>query len=85
MQTYAEEDVYVLRQPLHAVTDLDGHFRIEGVPTTALKIGAQLGGVGQVQRDVVVHVNVVENVELVLTYTPSDAGVVVKRPAPMIP
>jgi hypothetical protein len=85
MQTYAEEDVYVLRQPLHDVTDLDGHFRIEGVPTTALKIGAQLGGVGQVQRDVVVHVNVVENVELVLTYIPSDAGVVVKRPAPMIP
>jgi hypothetical protein len=74
LQLFVTEDLYVLRQSLHAVTDLLGHFRIEGVPTAALKVGAQFAGIGQAQRDVEVRANVVENVEIVLTYTPSDAA-----------
>jgi len=85
LQTFAKEDVYVLRQPLHAVTDLAGHFRIEGVPAAALKIGAQMATVGQVQRDVEVRTNVVENVELVLTYTPGAIPPVPERKVPIIP
>jgi len=87
MQPFVREDLYVLRQPLHAVTDLDGHFRIEGVPTAALKIGAQLAGIGQVQKDVEVRAKVVENVELVLTYAPVDGGPQLLQPrkVPIIP
>jgi hypothetical protein len=87
LQLFVTEDLYVLRQSLHAVTDLSGHFRIEGVPTAALKVGAQFAGVGQAQRDVEVRANVVENVEIVLTYTPSDAAPPVAPPTkvPYIP
>jgi hypothetical protein len=87
LQLFVTEDLYVLRQSLHAVTDLSGHFRIEGVPTTALKVGAQFAGIGQAQRDVEVRANVVENVELVLTYIPSEAGppVVPTNKVPYIP
>jgi hypothetical protein len=71
MQPFVKEDVYVLLQPLHTVTDLTGHFRIEGVPVGKLKVGAQLGAISsQTQTDVEVLSNVVANVELVLTYTP---------------
>jgi hypothetical protein len=87
LQPYVRVDLYVLRQSLHGVTDLNGHFRIEGVPTAALKVGAGLRGVGEVQKDVEVRANVVENVELVLTYAPGDAGppALPQSKAPFIP
>jgi hypothetical protein len=78
LQTFAREDVYILRHPLHAVSDVAGHFRIDGVPTGKLKVGARLAAVGSEQQvDLEVRANVVENVELVLTYAPNaqvDAG-----------
>jgi hypothetical protein len=85
LQKFVEENVYVLRQPLHAASDIKGHFRIEGVPVGKLKIGAELANVGDVQSDVDVRPTVVENVELVVTYTPSDAGLPKRRPEPVIP
>ena len=85
LQPFVQEDVYVLRQPLHAVSDLDGHFRIEGVPTAALKIGAGLSGLGEARKDITVRAKVVENVELVLTYDPSKAPPPPRLTAPVIP
>ena len=38
---WMEADVYVIGHPLHAVTDEQGHYRIEGVPVGKLKIAAQ--------------------------------------------
>ena len=71
LQPYVSEDVWVFRHPLHAVTDTAGHFRIDGVPVGALKVGAELGAIGsREQADVDVHANVVQNTELVLTYAP---------------
>lgn len=75
MQPFVREEVYVLRQPLHAVSDSRGHFRIDRVPTGMLKVGANLAVIGsEAQKDVEVRENVVQNVEIVLTYSPSDAG-----------
>jgi hypothetical protein len=75
LQPFVREDVYVLLQPLHAVSDLSGHFRIEGVPVGPLKVAAQLLAIGaKAVVDVEVHPNVVEQAELVLTYTPKAAA-----------
>jgi len=74
MQPFVQEVVLVLRQPLHAVTDLSGHYRIDGVPTGSLKVGAQHDALqNEPPKDVDVRANVVENVDLVLTYA-GDAG-----------
>ncbi len=76
MQTFVRQAVVVLLQPLHAVSNLQGHYRIDGVPVGALKVGAQLDALGNRMQpsDVLVRPNVVENVDLVLTYAPSDGG-----------
>jgi hypothetical protein len=75
MQPFVHEDVFVLRQPFHAVTDLNGHYRIDGVPIGTLKVSALLAPIGaSVDRDITIRANVVETADLVLTYTPSDAG-----------
>jgi hypothetical protein len=73
MQPFVRNDVFVLRNPLHAVSDLAGHFRVDGVPVGKLKVGARLPPVGsEAEVDVEVRPNVVESVEVVLTYTPQD-------------
>jgi hypothetical protein len=75
LQPFVREEVYVLLQPLHSVTDKTGHFRIEGVPVGAMSVAAELSAVGgRAVLPVEVHANVVENVELALTYTPKAAG-----------
>jgi hypothetical protein len=80
MQSFVREDLFVLRQPLHAVTDLAGHFRIDGVPVGKLSVGASLATINaDAHTDVDVRASVVEHVELTLVYTPhetppSDAG-----------
>jgi hypothetical protein len=71
MQTYVREDLWVFRHPLHAVTDLSGHFRIDGVPLGPLKVGAELAAIGsKALTEVDVRENVVQNVEIALTYEP---------------
>jgi hypothetical protein len=75
MQPFVRGDVYVLRQPLHAVSDAQGHFRIDGVPVGALRIGAHLAAVlGDAVADVDVAAGAAQHVELVLTYAPGDGG-----------
>jgi hypothetical protein len=71
MQPFVREDVYVLLQPLHTVSDMAGHYRIEGVPAGKVKVSAQLGAIGgRALVDVDVHANVVETADLTLTYAP---------------
>lgn len=75
IQPFVREVVLVLRQPLHAVTDRGGHYRIDGVPTGKLKVGADLEAIaGQEQKDVDVRPNVVEQVNFVLTYAPASSS-----------
>jgi hypothetical protein len=71
MQSFVREDLFVLRQPLHAVTDLNGHYRIDGIPVGKLKVGASLAIIDAgADADVEVRANVVEHADLTLTYTP---------------
>jgi hypothetical protein len=73
IQPFVREVVLVLRQPLHAVTDREGHYRIDGVPTGKLKVGTELEAIaGQAQKNVDVRANVVEQVSFVLTYAPTS-------------
>lgn len=75
LQPFVREEIYVLRHPLHDVTDLNGHFRIDGVPVGKLKVGARLAAIGsEEQVDVNVRANVVENVEINLAYAPNLLG-----------
>jgi hypothetical protein len=70
LQPFIHEDVYVLRQPLHAVTDVAGHFRIAGVPAGHVTVSARLPMIGtDAARDVEVRAGAATGVELTLTYT----------------
>jgi hypothetical protein len=75
LQPFVSGDVYVLRQPLHAVSDDGGRFRIEGVPAQKLQVAAQSSVfAGADLKAVDVPAGRVADVELVLTYAPVDAG-----------
>jgi hypothetical protein len=77
MQPFVHEDLYVFRHPLHAVTDLDGHFRIDGVPVGALKVGVHHPGAGaDAQAPVEIVENIVRRVDLTVTYEPKPAKAV---------
>lgn len=74
LQPFVREVVLVLRQPLHAVTDLAGHYRIDDVPAGHLKAEAILEAVGaDQQKDVAVREQVVEQVDFTLTYREGPA------------
>jgi hypothetical protein len=67
---YISAEVYVLAQPLHAVSDVAGHYRIDGIPVGEVKVNALLGVIQkQVTRPVTVRANVVETLDLALEYT----------------
>jgi hypothetical protein len=75
LQPFVSGDVYVLRQPLHAVSDEAGRFRIDGVPAQKLKVAAQSSAFsGADVKPIDVPAGGVADVELVLTYAPADAG-----------
>jgi hypothetical protein len=86
LQPFVHGDVYVLRQPLHAVSDVRGHYRIDAVPVGKLKVSALLPAI-EAGADVMVDVraNVVENVNLTILYTPSDAAAAPAVRQPIIP
>lgn len=68
--SYLTGDVYVLHEPLHAVTDLAGHYRIDGVPVGEVKVNALLGVISKEQtKTVKIQPNVVATVDLELNYT----------------
>jgi hypothetical protein len=75
IQPFIRGDVFVLRQPLHAVSDVHGHYRIDGVPIGKLKVSALSPAINAgADADVDVRANVVEKVNLSVTYAPGDAG-----------
>lgn len=75
LQPFVRVDLYVLLQPLHTVTDLSGHYRIEGVPVGKLKVAAELGAIkARAVADVDVRANVVSTVDLDLTYAPKESA-----------
>jgi hypothetical protein len=70
MQPYVREDVYILRHPLHAISALDGHYRIDGIPVGKMTIGAQHPTVlSQAQAPVTIEAAVVQKVDLTLEYS----------------
>ncbi|MBV9947312.1 MAG: carboxypeptidase regulatory-like domain-containing protein [Myxococcales bacterium] len=71
LQTFVHEDLLVLRQPLHAVTDRAGHFRIEGVPAGKRRVDTRLMAIpGEAGADVDVRAGETARVELTLKYEP---------------
>jgi hypothetical protein len=86
LQPFITEDLFVVRQPLHAVSDLSGHYRIDKVPVGKLKVSAHLPATNAgAEADVDVRPDVVEKVDLTITYAPSDAGVMSRPRGPLIP
>jgi len=76
--SYLEADVFVLYQPLHAVSDIAGHFRIEGVPVGKMKIGVEHPAIaGQQSQDVEVKDGVVTKV----SFTIPNAKAAVRPPS----
>jgi hypothetical protein len=74
LQKYVRGDVYVLRQPLHAVSDTTGRFRIDGVPVGKLQVGAHLPALGEdATADVDVRARAASAIELVLRYEPQGS------------
>jgi hypothetical protein len=68
-------DVYVLLHPLHAVTDRDGHYRIDGVPAgKRLAVFARLASIGETAGTIEPLAGVVQKLDLTLTYAPRDGG-----------
>jgi hypothetical protein len=66
---YLTAEVYVLLQPLHAVTDLEGRYRIDGIPAGPVKVNGLLGVVQkEATKAAVVQPDLVETVDLELTY-----------------
>jgi hypothetical protein len=72
--SWAKADLYVLLQPLHAVSDREGKYRIDGVPVGKLQVGARLTAIGaDATKDVEVLAGVVQRADLVIKYTPKAA------------
>jgi hypothetical protein len=76
---YVGTDVMVLQHPLHAVTDLKGHYRIDGIPVGRIRMTVShphIQGAASTM-ETVVQVGVVARVNLILNHKEeaiSDAG-----------
>ena len=66
---YLRADVYVMLQPLHHVTTLDGHYRIDGIPVGTVTVNTRLARIRkEASREVDVHANTVQTVDLSLAF-----------------
>jgi hypothetical protein len=66
---YLRGDLYVMLQPLHAVTSLDGHYRIDGIPVGEVTVNTRLARLRkETSRKVVVDANAVQTVDLTLDF-----------------
>ncbi len=71
---YVDEDVYALMHPLAAATDVKGKYRIDGIPIGKVTVNAAHPAFsGDAAREITLTANVVEKVDLVLSYG-EDAG-----------
>ncbi len=67
--SYLRADVYALLQPLHAVTSLDGHYRIDGIPVGKVTVNTRLARLRkETSRSVQVDANTVQTVDLNLEF-----------------
>lgn len=75
LQPFVRASVFVVRQPLHAVSDVHGHYRIDGVPTGKLKVSSLLAVINSgANADIDVRPNVIEKVDMTITFEPRDGG-----------
>jgi len=78
---YITEDVYVLLQPLHAASDLKGHYRIDGIPVGKATVNvAHPAFSGDAAKEVQIDANVVLRVDLTLAAPGADAGAAQSKP-----
>jgi hypothetical protein len=86
MEPYVKEDLYVFRHPLHAVSDLSGHYRVDGVPVGKLKVGAHHPTIdADAESPVEVTAGGVAKVDLTITYKPKTKPKVGDAGAPISP
>jgi hypothetical protein len=72
MQPFVRQDLYVLRYPLHTVSDLDGHYRIDGIPVGKMTVRALHPTVAsEAQAPIDILANVVAKVDITLEYAPT--------------
>jgi hypothetical protein len=72
---YSEVDVYAFLHPLHTTTNLEGKYRIDGVPVGKLKVNARHPRIDFEQTiDIEVKPAVIHKVDLVIEYSTPDAG-----------
>jgi hypothetical protein len=72
LESFVHEDLYVFRHPLHAVTDRNGHFRIDGVPVASLKLGvAHPGANTQAEVPVDIKADTVTRADVKVIYKPA--------------
>jgi hypothetical protein len=72
LESFVHEDLYVFRHPLHAVTDRNGHFRIDGVPVASQRLGVfHPGANAQAEVTVDVKADVSTRTDVNLVYKPA--------------
>ena len=72
---YVDVDLFVLLQPLAAVTDTKGHYRIDGIPVGKVKVGTMHPRFnGDAETEVEIKSGVIAKVDLQLRHTVVDAG-----------
>jgi hypothetical protein len=72
---YVNADLYAFLHPLHTVTSSAGHYRIDGVPVGKVKVNARHPAIeDETTQEIEIRANVVAQVDLVIHYTPKDAG-----------
>jgi hypothetical protein len=68
--SYLRDDLYSMYTPLHTVTTLDGHYRIDGIPVGKVSVNARLPTIRkETTREVEIHANKVRTVDLSLVFT----------------
>ena len=73
---YVDEDLFVLMHPFHAASDLKGAYRIDGIPVGKATVNAGHPAFGgDSAKEITIAANVVEKVDLTLSYG-VDAGAV---------
>jgi len=87
--SYLRADVYTMLQPLHTVTTLDGHYRIDGIPVGNVTVNTRLARIRkEASRAVQVDANTVQTVDLTLDFkaaTDVPNEPVIKRSSMPIP
>ena len=72
---FAVVDVYAFLHPLHASTDVAGHYRIDGLPVGKLKVGTTHPQIeASAEAEVTISAGVVHTLDLSLKNVNRDAG-----------